>query len=117
MARRLVIAITDEKLRDTLDGVVPVEVIPFAHARVGREIRRMGAGVLLREGGGKDGPVITDNGNFILDCNFGKIEDPCNLERVLNEITGVVENGIFSRYPKKTVVVIGGPEGIRIHSY
>lgn len=117
MAKRLVIAITAEKLRETLDGVVPVEVIPFAHAYVGREIGRMGASVFLREGDGKDGPVITDNGNFVLDCNFGRIEDPCNLERALNEITGVVENGIFSRYPKKTVVVIGGAEGIRLHSY
>jgi ribose 5-phosphate isomerase A len=55
----------------------------------------MGARAILREGSGKIGPVITDNGNFVVDADFGIIEDPEKLDGQLGIIPGVVETGLF----------------------
>jgi len=74
---------------------VPIEIVPFAASLVIRAIRDTGGKPVLRESHGKLGPVVTDNGNFIIDANFGLIPDPQRLERKLKEITGVVETGLF----------------------
>ena len=66
----------------------------------------------LRMGIQKDGPVITDNGNFILDASFNVIENPSQLEVELNSIPGVVENGIFSNVVDK--VIVGRESGIEV---
>jgi ribose 5-phosphate isomerase A len=58
-------------------------------------IKQLGGKPELRMGVKKAGPVITDQGNFVLDVRFDSIEDPVNLEKVLNNIPGVLENGIF----------------------
>lgn len=74
---------------------VPIEVLPFAAPLVSRRIEEMGGKPILREGKGKAGPVITDNGNFIIDANFGILKEPGKLENELKKIPGVVETGIF----------------------
>jgi ribose 5-phosphate isomerase A len=70
---------------------LPVEVIPIARSYVGREMLKRGAQPVLREG------FTTDNGNVILDCHGLSITDPPALEAELNQIAGVVTNGIFAR--------------------
>jgi ribose 5-phosphate isomerase A len=74
---------------------VPVEIMPTAIALVMRKLKTLKGKPVLREGNGKVGPVITDNGNFILDTEFGLIGDPAELARELKVIPGVVETGIF----------------------
>ena len=74
---------------------VPVEVLPFAIAVVKRRIEAVGGKAVLREGKGKVGPVITDNGNAVLDAVFGEIHNPAELEVKLKMIPGVVETGLF----------------------
>ncbi len=79
---------------------LPVEIIPEARLAVTRALRELGAEVTLREAVRKAGPVITDNGNLVLDClwpSTGKKPDPAILESAINEIAGVVENGFFTR--------------------
>jgi ribose 5-phosphate isomerase A len=74
---------------------VPVEVLPFAITTVKRRIEAVGGKAVLREGKGKLGPVITDNGNAIIDANFGMISNAAELEKKLQMIPGVVETGLF----------------------
>lgn len=91
-----------------LDKAVPVEVLPFAKELVIRKIRELGGKPELRLALRKDGPVITDNGNFILDSGFGTIEDPEALALKLSSIPGVVEHGIFSN---ATELYVGKKDG------
>ncbi len=108
MASKKVVIIVDEsKLVEKLSMPVPVEVLPFAYGYVLKRLGELGAETKLRQGSGKIGPVITDNGNFIVDCDFGEISEQAEeIELTLNQIPGVVENGIF---PKKIVddVIVG----------
>ena len=86
---------------------LPVEVIPMARSHVGRELLRMGGQPVLREN------YKTDNGNLILDCHGLTISDPPALEAQLNNIAGVVTNGLFARRAAD-VLVLGSQEGVRI---
>lgn len=70
---------------------LPVEVIPMAHAQVARELVKLGGNPRLREG------FVTDNGNLILDVHGLSINDPVAMETALNQIVGVVTNGLFAR--------------------
>lgn len=90
-----VICIADtSKLVDVLGQFpLPVEVIPMARSYVAREIVKLGGDPLYREG------VVTDNGNVILDVYSLHIEKPVELEAKLNQITGVVTNGLFAARP------------------
>ncbi len=74
---------------------VPTEVLPFGISLVQHRIKQIGGKPLLRETKGKLGPVISDNGNAIMDVTFGLIKDPAKLERDLKMIPGVVETGLF----------------------
>jgi ribose 5-phosphate isomerase A len=74
---------------------VPVEVLPFAIAVVKHRIEAVGGNPVLREGKGKVGPVITDNGNVVIDASFGAIGNAAELELKLKMIPGVVETGLF----------------------
>lgn len=74
---------------------VPIEVLPFAIAIVKRKIEAIGGTPIVREGKGKLGPVITDNGNAVIDAVFGPISDVAALEQKLKMIPGVVETGLF----------------------
>jgi ribose 5-phosphate isomerase A len=82
---------------------LPVEIIAFARAVVEPKIARLGASIKMRTR--PDGsPYITDNGNPILDCSFGKIEDPPALARALTNIPGVVEHGLFIGLASKAII-------------
>jgi ribose 5-phosphate isomerase A len=74
---------------------VPVEVVPFALAPVKQKIMKLGGKPVIREVKGKLGPVITDNGNAIIDSYFGEIMDPEELGVKLKMIAGVVDTGLF----------------------
>lgn len=74
---------------------VPIEVLPFAISLVKRKITEMNGKPTLREGKGKVGPIITDNGNVIIDADFGLITKPAELEQKLKTIPGIVETGLF----------------------
>ncbi|MCD6189610.1 MAG: ribose-5-phosphate isomerase RpiA [Thermococcus sp.] len=90
---------------------VPIEVIPAAWRAIKDELEVFNATAELRMGVKKDGPVITDNGNFILDAKFERIEDPLDMEIELNNIPGVVENGIFADIAD--IVLVGTKEGVK----
>uniref|UniRef100_A0A7C2NSD7 Ribose-5-phosphate isomerase A n=1 Tax=Archaeoglobus fulgidus TaxID=2234 RepID=A0A7C2NSD7_ARCFL len=109
-SKKVVIIVDESKLVEKLSMPVPVEVIPFAYGYVSRKLKEIGAEIRLRHGKGKVGPVITDSGNFILDCDFGVLEDERveRVERDIKLITGVVENGLF---PKEMIdqVIAGSP--------
>ena len=96
---KLNIIIADEQKKVKVLGEnnqsVPIEVLPFAISLVKRKIIAVGGKPVLREGKGKLGPVITDNGNAILDANFGEIAKPGELDAKLKMIPGVVETGFF----------------------
>ena len=72
---------------------LPVEVVPFALTIVDRKLQSLGCTITLRKANNE--VYITDNGNYILDCHFGEIKDPASLHQTINNITGVVDNGLF----------------------
>jgi ribose 5-phosphate isomerase A len=74
---------------------VPVEVTPLGWAAVAKALTAMGGVPVLRKAVAKAGPVVTDNGNFILDVDFGVIADPVGLQARLSALVGVLETGLF----------------------
>ncbi len=115
-AKLFVVVVDATKMIGRLNARVPVEVLPFASALVSRRIAELGGVPVLREGVKKDGPVITDNGNFILDCDFGEISDPELLEARITAIPGVLGCGLFTAYAEKTKVVVGEGQECRVVS-
>jgi len=105
---RKFICITDQsKLVNVLGNFpLPVEVIPMARSYVAREIVHLGGQPALRQG------FITDNGNVILDVHNLQIMNPVDLEATLNQITGVVTNGLFARRSADTLL-LGTDNGVR----
>ncbi|PMB13524.1 ribose-5-phosphate isomerase RpiA [Fischerella thermalis] len=97
LADQFIVVVDGGKLVDRLGSVfaVPVEVIPMAVTPVMRAVAQLGGKPELRMGVKKAGPVITDQGNMVIDVKFDSIDDPVNLEKTLNNIPGVLENGIF----------------------
>ena len=85
---------------------LPVEVIPMARSYVGRELLKLGAQPVLREN------FKTDNGNLIIDCHGLTILDPPALEAKINQIAGVVTNGLFAQRPAD-LLLLGEPGGVR----
>ena len=85
---------------------LPVEVIPMAWTHVQRELTKLGGTPVLREG------VVTDNGNLILDIKGLQITDPVDLEARINQIVGVVTNGLFAKRPAD-VCLLGTSSGVR----
>jgi ribose 5-phosphate isomerase A len=94
-SKKMVVIADSSKLVPVLGKFpLPIEIVPFARAVVEKKIKSLGAEPKLRL---KDdgSPYITDNGNQILDCNFGKIADPPALARTLSEVPGILEHGLF----------------------
>ncbi|MEM3004010.1 MAG: ribose 5-phosphate isomerase A [Candidatus Bathyarchaeia archaeon] len=110
-SKRVSIIVDESKLTQRLgEGeTVPVEALPFGVEAVMERIRRLGGEATLRQAQGKVGPIITDNGNMIVDANFGPIGDPAGLEREIKMIPGVVEVGIFVNVAD--TVYVGGRGG------
>lgn len=112
-ADKFVVIVDESKMVDKLgDFPVPLEIIPDSLRLVKNAVTEMGGTPELRMGIQKDGPVITDNGNFVLDTKFEEINNPYELEIELNAIPGVVENGIFSGITDK--VIVGKSTGIEV---
>jgi ribose 5-phosphate isomerase A len=103
------VCIADQaKLRDRLGAFpVPVEVIPLAQRYVGRELGKMGGEARLREG------FVTDYGNCILDVHGLNIGDPVQLEGELNQLPGVVTNGLFARR-RADLLLLGTAHGVQV---
>jgi ribose 5-phosphate isomerase A len=112
-ARRFVVVADESKYVKKLDWPVPVEILPFALRLAERRLRDLGGEPMLRLGKMKDGPVITDNGNFVLDVNYGVIEDPEGLAARMSMIPGVVEHGIFDNLDELYLARDGGVEIVR----
>ena len=107
VARKFVCVADQTKLVDILgEFPLPVEVIPMARSYVAREISKLGGQPMLRQG------FTTDNGNLILDVRGLNILNPVELETALNQITGVVTNGLFARRGAD-VLLIGTDSGVR----
>jgi len=93
------IIVDDSKLVKKLgtNFPVPIEVFPTALLHVEEELKKLGVSeLLLRPAKGKDGPIITENGNLILDARFHNIGK--DMEHAIKSITGVIENGLFINY-------------------
>ena len=88
---------------------VPVEIIGEARISVTKALNALGANCVLREGVRKCGPVITDNGNQILDCTWKEPIDVAQMEDKINQIVGVVENGLFTK--NKPIVFVAKDDG------
>ena len=98
-ASKLNVIIADQNKKVALLGAnnqfVPVEVLPFELPIVKRKLVELGGKAVVREGKGKLGPVITDNGNAVIDIVFGEIKNPADLQVKVKMIPGVVETGFF----------------------
>ena len=96
-ARRFVVVVDETKLSPALgtNFALPVEVLPDAYRQVQDALRDMGSDPVLRMAVRKAGPVVTDQGNLIIDAKFDQIDDPASLEPAINNIPGVLENGLF----------------------
>ena len=103
-SKKMVVISDSSKLVPVLGKFpLPVEIIAFARAVVEQRIVALGASPKLRTR--SDGsPYLTDNGNPILDCSFGKIEDPPALARTLSQIPGIVEHGLFIGLAKQALI-------------
>ena len=110
VAQKFICIADGSKLVDVLGRFpLPVEVIPMASAYVARELTRLGGTPVLREG------FVTDNGNLILDVQGLQIVDPEDLETRINQIVGVVTNGLFACRPAD-VCLLGTPTGVQTHT-
>lgn len=103
-----IIIIEEKKLTDKLNWKIPLEVLPFALGFCLEQLRRLGKPE-VREGTGKLGPVVTDNGNYIVDLDLGAIEAPHKVEEELKGIPGILETGLFLNLADK--VIIGTSKG------
>ena len=107
VADQFICIIDNTKTVDVLGTFpLPVEVIPMARAQVTRELAKLGGTPKLREG------FLTDNGNIILDVHGLSIADPVDLESRINQIVGVVTNGLFARRGAD-ILLLGTPEGVK----
>ncbi|MGE0370895.1 MAG: ribose-5-phosphate isomerase RpiA [Gammaproteobacteria bacterium] len=106
-SRKFICVADDSKLVDVLGKFpLPIEVIPMARSYVARELVKLGGRPLLRE------KFVTDNGNVILDVHGLQITDAGGLEAAINNLAGVVTNGLFARRPAD-VLLLGAPDGVR----
>ncbi len=107
VSERFVCIADDSKLVDVLGAFsLPVEVVPMARGHVERALTQLGGEPIWREG------FVTDNGNEILDVAGLQITDPVGLESEINQIIGVVTNGLFARRGAD-VLLLGGPDGVK----
>ena len=110
VARTFVCIADDSKLVDILGRYpLPVEVIPMARSYVARELVKLGGQPEWRQG------FVTDNGNAILDVYNLQITQPAQLETALNQITGIVTNGLFARRGAD-ILLLGTPNGVKTHT-
>lgn len=108
-AKRFIVIVDEGKVqKGTLSGEVNLEVLPFAAPLVMKQLGRYNPRIRMAKK--KLGPVISDNGCFIIDCDM-KVEDPKGMERWLKSIPGIIENGIFTKFD---IIIVGNEKGHRI---
>ena len=117
-AERFVVVVDATKLVDTLNlgFLLPVEVLPGAWRQVQGQLSELGGNAELRMAVRKAGPVVTDQGNLVLDVKFaGGISDPVALEKEINNLPGVLENGLFVNLTHQVLVgeIVDGVPGVR----
>lgn len=111
ISRRLVVVVDESKVVPVLGRFpLPVEIVPFGWSITRRRIAELGVAPHVRMK--NDVPFITDNGNYILDCQFDAINHPAELNAQLKSIMGVVESGLFVKLAD--MIVVGGPNGVTI---
>ncbi|WP_446684591.1 ribose-5-phosphate isomerase RpiA [Cyanobacterium sp. HL-69] len=117
LAKEFIVVVDSGKLVDKLGStfLLPVEVIPMAVTPVMRKLEELGGKPDLRMGVRKAGPVVTDQGNLVIDVKFDDISDPATLEATINNIPGVLENGLFVGVANIILVgeIIDGKPSIR----
>lgn len=105
-AKEFIVIVDESKIVDgTLEGIVNMEVLPFAAPIVMRQLKEFNP--QLRVGKGKLGPVVSDNGNFLLEC-YMRLENPVETEKWLKSIPGIIENGIFTKF---STIIVGTETG------
>ncbi len=97
LADQFIVVVDSSKMVDQLGStfLLPVEILPMAITPVMKAIEQLGGKPELRMGVKKAGPVVTDQGNLIIDVKYDAIDNPAELEKNLNNIPGVLENGLF----------------------
>ncbi|NPA75135.1 MAG: ribose-5-phosphate isomerase RpiA [Euryarchaeota archaeon] len=109
-SRYEIIVVDERKISHTLGSfALPVEIVKFGARRTMRRLSEFGCSPALRGG---EKPFITDNGNYIVDCKFESITEPEKLSTTLNNVPGVVENGLFIGLAKE--VYVGTKNGVKI---
>jgi ribose 5-phosphate isomerase A len=111
-ANRFVVVAEPSKEVDVLDHPVPVAVLPDAYPVVAEGVRDLGGDAELRAAERKDGPVVTDDGTLVLDCDFGAVEDPESLAADLSALPGAVEHGLFVGLAD--AIYVGTEDGVRV---
>lgn len=115
-ADRFVVVVDETKLSDVLGSFpLPVEVVPDAYRQVMAALAQLGAIPELRMAVRKAGPVVTDQGDLVVDATFDSITDPAALESQINNIPGVLENGLFVGLADE--VLVGRIEGDQADVY
>ncbi|MGB2729096.1 MAG: ribose-5-phosphate isomerase RpiA [Halobacteriota archaeon] len=110
-AKKLVICIEEDKMVESLNKPVPLEVLPYAVKTVEEQVKELRGVPVLRAEGNRGGYFITENGNLIIDADFGIIKDPKGMSSVLSSVVGSVEHGIFTNAAE---VHVGTEEGVKI---
>ena len=117
LADKFVVVVDSGKLVDKLGStfLLPVEVIPMAVTPVIRKLEALGGKPELRMGVKKAGPVVTDQGNLVIDVKYEQIDNPKELEATINNIPGVLENGLFVNVADIILVgeIIDGKPSVR----
>ena len=98
LAKKVIVMADKTKFVEKLNRSVPVEIHPLARSSVTSSMEKLGAKVEVRSLD-RGYPFFTENGNIILDCSFGKIQNPKNLTQKIKAVPGVMESGIFMRKP------------------
>ncbi len=111
-ARLFVVLVTPEKLVPKLGSrtPIPIEVVPFAEPSATRHLRALGGAPVVRKKHDTM-PYCTDNGNWILDTDFGPIDEPARLDAAIRRIPGIVDHGLF--LDMADVVLVGGEGAVR----
>lgn len=116
LADQFIVVVDSSKLVERLGAFpLPLEVLPIAISPVMRAVAKLGGKPELRMAIKKDGPVITDQGNMIIDVKFESIDHPAEMEKTLNVIPGVVDNGLFVNVTDLVLVgeIIDGKPTVR----
>jgi ribose 5-phosphate isomerase A len=114
-ADRFLVVVDESKFADALSVPVPVEILPAARRPVADAVADLGGDAERRAAERKDGPVVTDNGNHVLDCDFGTVTDPAELATALSAVPGVVEHGLFVDVVDE--VHVGGADDVAVERY